>query len=343
MAERVSSTRGAGSLGTSTKRGSSTPAGRGSTPNTLDPEPLIIAGAQPRSRSRSRSPRSIGWRAATTGSKSLLASGARTTSRSASPAAAGAGELGAPHRDSRAAASQPYASPCSRQRAAARAAPRARRGAGEREHPLAAPPCERVRRRRGEEGDVGAECDGDREQRGLADRVAARWRRARGARRRHPRFRRRALRRRGCASRARWRIRRASPWRPRTRARRATRGCAPRGRAAARRRRRSTSSERAPSVRADAHVVGEREPEEQRLELVVARRFAREDAQPEVDLGLRGDACRRAARGSARALTLRRRRRRARSPVGGFASVAARSRRRARRSRGRRARSTTRR
>ena len=49
------------------------------------------------------------------------------------------------------------------------------------------------------------------------------------------------------------------------------------------------------------HVVGEREPEEQRLELMIARRLAREDAQAEVDLGLRGDACRARARHRARA------------------------------------------
>ena len=47
---------------------------------------------------------------------------------------------------------------------------------------------------------------------------------------------------------------------------------------------------------AHEHVVGEREPEEQRLELMVARRLAGEDAQAEVDLGLRGDACRARAR-----------------------------------------------
>jgi hypothetical protein len=52
---------------------------------------------------------------------------------------------------------------------------------------------------------------------------------------------------------------------------------------------------------ADVKVVGEREPEEQRLDLMVARYLARQDAQPEVDLGLGRDAyrarTRRAVRG----------------------------------------------
>ena len=39
---------------------------------------------------------------------------------------------------------------------------------------------------------------------------------------------------------------------------------------------------------ANAHVVRECEAEEESLELVEARRLARQDAQPEIDLGLRG-------------------------------------------------------
>src|SRR6478752_4749796 len=73
-ADRVSSTRGAGSLPVWPNRGSSTPRPPGNTPKTLDPEPLIRAGAQPRPRSRSTIAPIEGCLAATTASKSLVAS-----------------------------------------------------------------------------------------------------------------------------------------------------------------------------------------------------------------------------------------------------------------------------
>ena len=126
-------------------------------------------------------------------------------------------------------------------------------------------------------------------------------RRAREARRRHPRYRHRALRRRGCASRASIANPAGQPVAPRILECGAPREVAldgtelPRVDLAG-------HVERSRAVGgAHDHVVGEREPEEQRLELMVARRFAGEDAEAEVDLRLRGDACRAGARLRARA------------------------------------------
>ena len=66
-AVRVSSKRGAGPPRSPSKRGSATLAECGSTPNRLEPEPLIIAGAHPSSRNLVSTRSITGWRAATTG------------------------------------------------------------------------------------------------------------------------------------------------------------------------------------------------------------------------------------------------------------------------------------
>src|SRR5690349_17227587 len=162
-------------------------------------------------------------------------------------------------------------------------------GSAECEQSLAAPPRQSERARGGEERDVGAQSRSDGEQRGLADR-----RRCDGIER--------------SEHRARIRAPAAEPSTDRDALRQLDREAGgPPGRRGVRLG--GTPREIAlggaeqtwvdlavdvegarTARRADEQVVGEGEPEKQRLELMVSRRLAREDAQTKVHFGLGGDA-----------------------------------------------------
>jgi hypothetical protein len=102
---------------------------------------------------------------------------------------------------------------------------------GEREHPLARPPCERERRARSSGTARRRQRRREREKLARRERRGGRARSGSGARPRHRRSRRRALRPPAPPSRPRSRTRRASRWPQRRSRPRARRGCARRGRA----------------------------------------------------------------------------------------------------------------